>query len=175
MGCILWSPSISLNERQSKTELKLIYAIAGVEEADSPATWSHPHSSESVTKVWKNGIKVADQKRWKYVRLMCINIETAVLCCILSFRWLPGVWILYAMQSFYQQIGLKFEEKLVKCYVWSMALYGAETWTLRSADQKRLESFEMRCWRRMEKISWTDHVRNEKVLESMSRRISYMK
>ena len=44
-----------------------------------------------------------------------------------------------------------------------MAFYGAETWTLRAADQKYLESFEMWCWRRME-ISWTDHVRNEEVL-----------
>jgi hypothetical protein len=40
-------------------------------------------------------------------------------------------------------------------------LYGAETWTLRKVDQKYLESFEMWCWRRMEKISWTDRVRNE--------------
>jgi hypothetical protein len=32
------------------------------------------------------------------------------------------------------------------------------------ADQKHLESFEMWCWRRMEKTSWTDHVRNEDVL-----------
>ena len=37
-------------------------------------------------------------------------------------------------------------------------------WTLRAVDQKHLESYEMRCWRRMEKISWTDHVRNEEVL-----------
>jgi hypothetical protein len=43
-------------------------------------------------------------------------------------------------------------------------LYGAETWTLRAVDQKHLESFEMWCWRRMEKISWTDRVRNEEVL-----------
>ena len=50
------------------------------------------------------------------------------------------------------------------CYVWSMALYGTETWTLLATDQKRLESFEMCCWRRMEKISWTNHVRNEEVL-----------
>jgi hypothetical protein len=35
---------------------------------------------------------------------------------------------------------------------------------LRAADQKYLKSFEMWCWRRMEKISWTDHVRNEEVL-----------
>jgi hypothetical protein len=45
-----------------------------------------------------------------------------------------------------------------------MALYGAETWTLWAVDQKHVESFEMWCWRRMEKISWTDHVRNEEVL-----------
>ena len=35
---------------------------------------------------------------------------------------------------------------------------------LRATDQKHLGSFEMWCWRRMEKISWTDHVRNEEVL-----------
>jgi len=52
----------------------------------------------------------------------------------------------------------------MKCYVWSIAPYGAETWTLRATDQKHLESFEMWCWRRMEKIIWTDHVRNEEVL-----------
>jgi hypothetical protein len=45
-----------------------------------------------------------------------------------------------------------------------MALYGAETWTLRAVDQKHLESFEMSCWRRMEKICWTDRVRNDEVL-----------
>jgi hypothetical protein len=59
---------------------------------------------------------------------------------------------------------LELRKKLVKCYVWSIALYGAETWTLLAVDQKRLESFKMWCWRRMEKISWADHVRNEDVL-----------
>jgi hypothetical protein len=61
---------------------------------------------------------------------------------------------------------LEFElmKKLVKCYIWSIALCGAETWTLRAVDQKHLECFEMWCWRRMERISWTDHVRNEEVL-----------
>ena len=50
-----------------------------------------------------------------------------------------------------------------------MALYGAETWTLRAKDQKYLESFEMWCWRRMEKIIWTDHVRNEEAEENPTR------
>jgi len=52
----------------------------------------------------------------------------------------------------------------VKCYVWSIALCDAKTWTLRAVDQKHLESFEMWSCRRKEKISWTDRVRNEDVL-----------
>ena len=50
------------------------------------------------------------------------------------------------------------------CYIWSIALYGAETGMIGAADQKYLERFEMWFWRRMEKIGWTDHVRNEEVL-----------
>jgi hypothetical protein len=65
---------------------------------------------------------------------------------------------------FTSTLDLELRKKLVKCYVWSIALYGAETWTLRAVDQKQLESFEMWCWRKMEKVSWTDHVRNEDVL-----------
>jgi hypothetical protein len=59
---------------------------------------------------------------------------------------------------FASTLDLELMKKVVKCYIWSKALYGAETWTLRAVDQKHLESFLMWCWRRLEKISWTDHV-----------------
>jgi len=65
---------------------------------------------------------------------------------------------------FTSTVDWELRKNLVKCYIWSIALYGAETWTIRAVDQKQLESFEMWCWRRMEKISRTDHVRNEEVL-----------
>ena len=61
---------------------------------------------------------------------------------------------------FTSTLDLNLRKKLVKCYIWNMVLYGAETWTLRTADQKYLESFEMWCWRKMEKISWIDSLRN---------------
>ena len=61
-------------------------------------------------------------------------------------------------------LDLELRKELVKCYIWSIALYGAETWKIRAVDQKHLENFEMLCWRRMEKISWTYHVRNEELL-----------
>jgi hypothetical protein len=65
---------------------------------------------------------------------------------------------------FISTLDLELRKKLVKCYIWSVALYGVETCTLLAVDQKHLESLEMWCWRRMEKINWTDYVRNEEVL-----------
>jgi hypothetical protein len=55
---------------------------------------------------------------------------------------------------------LNLRKNLVKCYIWSTA----ETWELQKVDQKFLESTEILCWRRMEKISWTDRMVNEDVL-----------
>ena len=43
--------------------------------------------------------------------------------------------------------------------MWTVALYDAETWTLRRNEQKRLEAFEIRIWRRMERVSWIDKVK----------------
>jgi len=54
---------------------------------------------------------------------------------------------------FTSKLDLNLRNTLIKCYIWSMALYSAETWALRAVDQKYMESFEMWCWRRMEKIS----------------------
>jgi hypothetical protein len=62
------------------------------------------------------------------------------------------------------KMGLELRKKQVQCFIWSVASCGAETWTLRAVDQKHMESFEMWCWRRMEKINRIDHVRNEEVL-----------
>ena len=44
------------------------------------------------------------------------------------------------------KIKKNLRKRLVKCYVWSVALYGAETWTLRKEDEKKLEAFEMWVW-----------------------------
>jgi hypothetical protein len=54
---------------------------------------------------------------------------------------------------FTSTLHVKLRKKLIKCYIWSTALYGAETWTIRPGDLKYLESFEKWSWRRIEKIS----------------------
>jgi hypothetical protein len=42
---------------------------------------------------------------------------------------------------FTSKLDLNYRKKLVKCFIWNIALYGAETWTLRKIDQTYLESF----------------------------------
>jgi hypothetical protein len=74
---------------------------------------------------------------------------------------------------FTSKLALNLRKKLVKCYIWSITLYCVETWTLQKVDWRDLESFEMWCWRRMQKISCTNHVRNEVLKQSMRTGITY--
>ena len=53
--------------------------------------------------------------------------------------------------------------------MFSVLLYRVEAWTLNDSNIKRLEAFEMWCYRRILKISWVDRVRNAEVLERLSR------
>ena len=53
----------------------------------------------------------------------------------------------------------------MKCFVWIIALYGSETLTLRRSEQKRLEAFQTRIWRRTEHVKWTDKIKYAVVLE----------
>ena len=58
----------------------------------------------------------------------------------------------------------------MKYFVWSVALYGSETWKLRRSEQKRLEAFQTRIWRRMEHVKWTDKIKYAVVLERVGER-----
>jgi hypothetical protein len=49
---------------------------------------------------------------------------------------------------FISKLALNLRKKLVKCYVWNIALCGDETWALLKTDKTFLERFEMLCWRK---------------------------
>jgi hypothetical protein len=71
---------------------------------------------------------------------------------------------------------LELRKKLVKCYIWSIALYGAETWTLLKVDQKNLENLKYgtgRGWIRSVVLIMEEM--KKYCLESRGREISYMK
>jgi len=60
------------------------------------------------------------------------------------------------------KLDLHLRIKPKKRYIWNIALCDAGPWTVREADQKYLKYFEMWCWRRTEKISWTACVKVKK-------------
>jgi len=62
-------------------------------------------------------------------------------------------------------LNIELKNKLVRCYAWSISLYGSDTWTLRKLERKYLESFEMWYCRRMEKIKWSEKVTSKQVLD----------
>ena len=57
--------------------------------------------------------------------------------------------------------------RLLKCYIWSLFLYGAETWTTKKSTEAQIDAFEMWCYRRMERISWKEMKTNEEVLRDI--------
>jgi len=107
--------------------------------------------------------KLENVKSFKYLDSMLTNYGR-ITCEIKSRIAMAKAAFNKKRALFTSTLELKSRKRLVKCYIWSIVLYCAETGTLRAVDQKHLKSFEMWCWRRMEKISWTDHVRNEEVL-----------
>jgi hypothetical protein len=58
-------------------------------------------------------------------------------------------------------ISLQLKKQLIKALVWSVVLYGSESWTLKSSDEKRIKAFEMWAWRRLLRVSWTEHRSND--------------
>jgi len=62
-------------------------------------------------------------------------------------------------------LSLHLKKRMMKAFVWSVALYGSETWTLQKEDIRLLEAFEIWIWRRVMKVPWTEHKTNEDILQ----------
>ena len=56
---------------------------------------------------------------------------------------------------------------LVKAMVFPVVMYGCETWTGKKAECKRIDAFELRCWRRLFRVSWTARRSNQSILKEI--------
>ena len=91
---------------------------------------------------------VIDQKQLENVeyfnRLGSIVTNDARCTCEIKFRIVIAKSAFNRKKAlFSSKLDLSLRKKLVKCYIWNVALYGSGTWTLRKVDQIYLESFEM--------------------------------
>ena len=59
------------------------------------------------------------------------------------------------------------KKKLINGCIWSVALYGSETWTVGKNEERAINAFETGCWRRMLKIKWSDRITNDEVFQKV--------
>ena len=52
--------------------------------------------------------------------------------------------------------------------VFPVVMYGSESWTIRKAEHRRIDAFELWCWRRLLKVPWTARGSNQSVLKEIS-------
>ena len=60
---------------------------------------------------------------------------------------------------------LEMKKKLIKRCIWSVAVYGSETWIVEKNEEKFVNAYETWCWRRLLKIKWTDRIMNDEVFQ----------
>lgn len=66
-----------------------------------------------------------------------------------------------------KNLSITSRKKFIKTYIWSILLYGCETWAIGKYERERLEAMEMWMWRRMTRTSWIERKRNETILEEI--------
>ena len=62
--------------------------------------------------------------------------------------------------------------RLVKAMVFPVVMYGCESWTVKKAERRRIDAFELWCWRRLLRIPWTARRSNQSILKEISPKYS---
>jgi len=71
-----------------------------------------------------------------------------------------------------RDITLPTEVRLVKAMVFPVVMYGCESWTVKKAERRRIDAFELWCWRKLLRVPWTARRSNQSILKEISPGIS---
>ena len=67
-----------------------------------------------------------------------------------------------------RDITLSTKVSLVKAIVFPVVMYGCESWSIKKAECRRIDTFELWCWRRVLRVSWTARRSNQPILKEIS-------
>ena len=67
-----------------------------------------------------------------------------------------------------RDITLSTKVRLVKAMVFPVVMYGCESWTIKKAERRRIDAFELWCWRRLLRVPWTARRANQSILKEIS-------
>ena len=72
-----------------------------------------------------------------------------------------------------RDITLPTKVRLVKVMVFPVVMYGCESWTIKKPEHRRIDAFELWCWRRLLRVPWTARRSNQSILKEISPGISW--
>ena len=74
------------------------------------------------------------------------------------------------LDSILKSIGITLprQVRLVKPMVFPVVMYGFESWTIKKAEHRRIDAFELWCWRRLLRVSWSARRSNQSILKEIS-------
>ena len=64
-----------------------------------------------------------------------------------------------------RDVTLSIKVRLVKAMVFPVVMYGCESWTVKKAEHRRIDAFELWCWRRLSRVPWTARRSNQSILK----------
>ena len=85
-------------------------------------------------------------------------------------RLLLGSKVMSNLDSIFKSRGITLPTKvhLVKAMVFPVVMCGCESWTMKKAKRRRIDAFELWCWRRLLKVPWTARRSNQSILKEVS-------
>ena len=67
-----------------------------------------------------------------------------------------------------RDITLSTQVHLVKAMVFPVVMYGCESWTVKKAERRKIDAFELWCWRKLLRVPWTTRRSNQSILQEIS-------
>ena len=85
-------------------------------------------------------------------------------------RLLLGRKVMTNLDSLFKSRDITWPTKvcLVKAMVFPVVMYGCESWTVKKAEHRRIDAFELWCWRRLLRVPWTARRSNQSILREIS-------
>ena len=85
-------------------------------------------------------------------------------CLLLGRKFMTNLDSIFKSRD----IPLPTKVHLVKATVYPVVMYGCESWTVKKAERRRIDAFELRCWKRLLRVPWTARRSKQSILKEIS-------
>ena len=152
----LKSPLMNLKEERKKNDLKLNIQKAKIMASGPITSWQTDEETvEAVADFIFLGSKIAVDGDCSHEIKRCLLLGRKVMTSLDSI-----------LKS--RDITLSTKIRLVKAMVFPVVMYGCESWTIKKTERRRIDAFELWCWRRLLRVPWTARRSNQSILKEIS-------